>query len=166
MGFFLIVISFIFLLVIYSKFNFESFEVLLYSFLSQLLLILIVTESLSALSLLDKSFIPLSWLLIDTILLSVCLTLYKGFKFNIRFKKPELSVINGIIALVFILLIIQAIAYPPNNYDAMTYHMARIPHWLSNRLRKCGQNKLVKPQFMVFLDRYNGEFEIILQMYY
>lgn len=132
MGFFLIVISFIFLLVIYSKFNFESFEVLLYSFLSQLLLILIVTESLSALSLLDKSFIPLSWLLIDTILLSVCLTLYKGFKFNIRFKKPELSVINGIIALVFILLIIQAIAYPPNNYDAMTYHMARIPHWLSN----------------------------------
>jgi hypothetical protein len=29
-----------------------------------------------------------------------------------------------------------------------------------------GQNKLVKPQFMVFLDRYNGEFEIILQMYY
>lgn len=29
-----------------------------------------------------------------------------------------------------------------------------------------GQNKLEKPQFMVFLDRYHGEFEVILQMYY
>lgn len=29
-----------------------------------------------------------------------------------------------------------------------------------------GQNKLEKPQFMVFLDRCYGEFEVILQMYY
>lgn len=29
-----------------------------------------------------------------------------------------------------------------------------------------GQNKLDKPQFMVFLDRSEGEFEVILQMYY
>ena len=29
-----------------------------------------------------------------------------------------------------------------------------------------GQNKLAKPQFMVFLDRTNEEFEVILQMYY
>jgi hypothetical protein len=29
-----------------------------------------------------------------------------------------------------------------------------------------GQNKLDKPQFMVFIDRTNGEFEVILQMYY
>jgi hypothetical protein len=29
-----------------------------------------------------------------------------------------------------------------------------------------GQNILDKPQFMIFLDRSNGEFEVILQMYY
>ncbi len=29
-----------------------------------------------------------------------------------------------------------------------------------------GQNMLDKPQFMIFLDRSNGEFEVILQMYY
>ena len=29
-----------------------------------------------------------------------------------------------------------------------------------------GLNSLEKPQFMVFIDRYNGETEILLQMYY
>ncbi len=29
-----------------------------------------------------------------------------------------------------------------------------------------GKNTLEKPQFMVFLDRYNEEFEVIVQMYY
>lgn len=40
----------------------------------------------------------------------------------------------------------------------------------SNRLggvnEYIGQNTLEKPQFMVFIDRYNGEFEVILQMYH
>lgn len=29
-----------------------------------------------------------------------------------------------------------------------------------------GYNTLEKPQFIVFIDRYNGEFEVVLQMYY
>ena len=31
-----------------------------------------------------------------------------------------------------ILLLIQGIIYPPNNWDSMTYHMARIAHWVMN----------------------------------
>ncbi len=31
-----------------------------------------------------------------------------------------------------ILLFIQGILYPPNNWDSMTYHMARIAHWVMN----------------------------------
>jgi 4-amino-4-deoxy-L-arabinose transferase-like glycosyltransferase len=31
-----------------------------------------------------------------------------------------------------ILLLIQGIIYPPNNWDSMTYHMARITHWVMN----------------------------------
>ena len=33
---------------------------------------------------------------------------------------------------VSILLLIQGIIYPPNNWDSMTYHMARIAHWVMN----------------------------------
>ena len=43
---------------------------------------------------------------------------------------------NKIIVLVsvlfFLLLFIQGILYPPNNWDSMTYHMARIAHWVMN----------------------------------
>ena len=31
-----------------------------------------------------------------------------------------------------ILLLIQGIIYPPNNWDSMTYHMARVAHWVMN----------------------------------
>ncbi|MFN5443947.1 MAG: ArnT family glycosyltransferase [Crocinitomicaceae bacterium] len=31
-----------------------------------------------------------------------------------------------------VLLFIQGILYPPNNWDSMTYHMARIAHWVMN----------------------------------
>ncbi len=31
-----------------------------------------------------------------------------------------------------LLLFIQGILYPPNNWDSMTYHMARIAHWVMN----------------------------------
>ena len=33
---------------------------------------------------------------------------------------------------ISILLFIQGILYPPNNWDSMTYHMARIAHWVMN----------------------------------
>jgi 4-amino-4-deoxy-L-arabinose transferase-like glycosyltransferase len=33
---------------------------------------------------------------------------------------------------LFALLFIQGILYPPNNWDSMTYHMARISHWVMN----------------------------------
>jgi len=43
---------------------------------------------------------------------------------------------NKIIVLVsllfFLLLFIQGILYPPNNWDSMPYHMARIAHWVMN----------------------------------
>ncbi|MFN8356947.1 MAG: glycosyltransferase family 39 protein [Spirosomataceae bacterium] len=31
------------------------------------------------------------------------------------------------------LLLVQAIGSPPNNYDSMSYHMARVSHWIQNQ---------------------------------
>ena len=36
--------------------------------------------------------------------------------------------IFGIVTLIFL----QGILYPPNNWDSMTYHLARIPNWIGN----------------------------------
>jgi hypothetical protein len=39
----------------------------------------------------------------------------------------------GAIALILASTFAAAILYPPNNYDSMTYHMARVAHWISNK---------------------------------
>lgn len=132
MGIILFVIAFVLLSFIYSKFNFESFEVFLFSLLTQLVLILFLTEFLSAFSLIYKDVIGLSWILIDALLLGICIYLYKGFKFKFNGAMPKFNTLNTIVVFIFLLLIIQSLVYPPNNYDAMTYHMARLPNWLAN----------------------------------
>ena len=40
----------------------------------------------------------------------------------------------GILLILFITLtFIQGLIYPPNNWDSLTYHMGRIPHWVENQ---------------------------------
>ncbi|HEW79733.1 MAG TPA: hypothetical protein ENH34_07215 [Phycisphaerales bacterium] len=34
---------------------------------------------------------------------------------------------------LILLLLVTALIYPPNNYDSMTYHMARVAHWIQNQ---------------------------------
>ena len=132
MGIILFVLAFVLLNFIFSKFNFEAFEVFLFSLLSQLILILLLTESLSAFSLIDKHLIGFSWLLIDALLFGYCIYLYKGFGFKLSCPTPQFNLSNSIVTFIFILLIVQSLVYPPNNYDAMTYHLARLPNWLAN----------------------------------
>ncbi len=40
--------------------------------------------------------------------------------------------ITRVIVVLLILSLILALIYPTNNYDALTYHMARVGHWLQN----------------------------------
>jgi Dolichyl-phosphate-mannose-protein mannosyltransferase len=42
-------------------------------------------------------------------------------------------VMLSIVALQMIALGLVALVYPPNNYDSMNYHMARVAHWEQNR---------------------------------
>ncbi|MFA7658936.1 MAG: glycosyltransferase family 39 protein [Candidatus Gastranaerophilaceae bacterium] len=102
------------------------------------LLLVSITEGLSIFKLINFKCIALSWGIIDLIL---ALILYILFKKNI-FKNiklplfPKLDIylkIMCIIAGVYIVATgLTAIVAAPNNYDSMTYHMARIIHWMQN----------------------------------
>jgi hypothetical protein len=51
------------------------------------------------------------------------------------FHRPSLLsiLLLGIIGFILATTLVTALLYPPNNWDSMTYHMARVPHWISNQ---------------------------------
>lgn len=101
------------------------------------LLIVISTEILSLFSLITFEAILTFWLFI---IFSASVFLFKQPKTKnpfFAFKLSDFTLSNKIFILliVFIVFVIGIIAFvaPPNTYDSMTYHMARIPHWIQNK---------------------------------
>lgn len=100
------------------------------------LLITILTELLSALDAI--SFYPLliSWGLIVIIALYLCIRSFTGTypnrRSNIAFlKTPDTFLMIGLAFIVSVELVICLVA-PPNTADSMSYHMARVAHWIQN----------------------------------
>ncbi|NVM64675.1 hypothetical protein FHW88_002964 [Mucilaginibacter sp. SG538B] len=139
-GFILIFFS----LGIYYKPGNSRKEILLISIILFSVLIVFITELLSSLHRLNFLGILISWGLFGVIN-AVYLYLNKNrlFSFinNIKLDtgkklktltKLQLTLMAGI-ALMLILIFIQGIIYPPNNWDSMTYHLARITSWVSHQ---------------------------------
>lgn len=95
-----------------------------------------ITEALSAFKGIHFNGILFSWLI--PLILLIAYTIRK----NLLIKNKEIfttvlkyPVTNRVYILIISLLAISlfiAIAYPPNNYDSLTYHMARVEHWRQN----------------------------------
>ncbi len=47
-------------------------------------------------------------------------------------KKSEYIIYLSITSII-LLTLLTALVYPPTTWDSMTYHMARIPHWIENK---------------------------------
>lgn len=102
------------------------------------LLFVLITEGLSAYSTLSFRYVLLSWLLILLVLLGACL--YKRIRLT-KIREILIATVSiyrlgwmvWIMAICVLVSFILAIAYPPNNYDSMTYHMARVAHWVQNK---------------------------------
>lgn len=96
----------------------------------------ISTEILSAFHWIDFPHVLGVWLLL-------CLggVLAVAFRKNPRFSlketfheiTPVAAFLLGAIVFVLAATLATALLYPPNNWDSMTYHMARVPNWIVDR---------------------------------
>jgi hypothetical protein len=93
-----------------------------------------LTEALSLFRILTPSGILCGWIVYNVILLTIFFRLYKNGKEQIKMTQVfpfqwEYRALIFILAVTFFI----AVAYPPNNWDSMTYHLPRIEHWLQNK---------------------------------
>ncbi len=104
----------------------------------------IITEVLSLFDFIIYESIFFSWLGAVLVVISLIFIFYKKdpdlVRVRIRnlvdkisgFTWQDLLIIIGI-TLILVLTLIVALYSPPNTFDSMTYHMARIVHWIQNR---------------------------------
>jgi hypothetical protein len=116
---------------------------ILHALLVTSILIVFSTEYLSYFHLFNKKGLMFFWSALTGILLSKHINKKYDFFYvlkytikNIKSLFEEISSLQKgvLLSLLFILclIIIQGIAYPPNNWDSMTYHLPRITHWIQN----------------------------------
>ena len=102
-------------------------------------ILVVLTEILSRVHAITQQWLALSWsgILLLLIVLAVKTDVAKrGWRRIIhmlaRVNTTKLWLLICISALSFVLLVV-AIASPPNNVDSLQYHMSRVMHWAQNR---------------------------------
>jgi 4-amino-4-deoxy-L-arabinose transferase-like glycosyltransferase len=119
-------------------------ELLISSVLIFSAILVSITELLSLLHRLNYQFVFISWAIITFVLIFYMYLNNKKARHFVTSLKPDLKEkLTGLTklqkalliasAIILLLIFIQALLYPPNNWDAMTYHMARITSWISHQ---------------------------------
>ena len=110
-------------------------------------LVVLITEILSLFSAINYQTILFSWTVITLINLLYLYWKKEAFiKFYVNLKRQINETYKHLKAIklyekcllfsVFIILLlvfVQGVIYPPNNWDSMNYHLARIPSWISHQ---------------------------------
>ncbi len=99
--------------------------------------IAISTQILSFLNLLHDSAVRNLWVSFICVLL-LALFIRRGHwapppKYRKEDNGSEKYLILGSIGFLALLTFLSGLLYPPNNWDSLTYHMARVMHWIANR---------------------------------
>jgi hypothetical protein len=133
--------TFLTLIFVYTKTNdyYGYFRALLKAYLSLYLFIVISTELLSFFNAITFQNILLSWLLLlagGSVIARLQKRRGKTVPIPDFRKLLQLETTSKLILLVIILILavtlLTGILYPPNNWDSMTYRMARVVNWISN----------------------------------
>lgn len=119
-------------------------EVLLRSVLVFSVILVSITEFISFFHILNFWFILMTWIGIflmnffflyfkrDELSSFIAIHIHNIRKAFLGLNKFEKSLFFSVIALL-IFTFIQGLIYPPNNWDSMSYHMARITNWISHQ---------------------------------
>ncbi len=94
-------------------------------------LVFFSTEIFSALHVLNQQYVTTFWIISALSTSVYCLWLYR--KKKIHYQLTKYDIFNVILILWFILLGIIAFYVVPNNWDSMTYHLARVANWMQNQ---------------------------------
>ena len=137
---FLVLLTALYLILDGKDFRADALKV----FLTTFFLIGLSTELLSLITQLNRKGIFITWSLFNIAAISLLFTVWQKKRKAIDKTLPinkesfqQTFQIRGInlfiIALVIGITLYISLKAPPNNYDSMTYHMARIPHWIQNQ---------------------------------
>ncbi len=108
-------------------------EAVLYSICLNCTAVVVITELLSVWNVLTFSWLAGSWMIIVLALFSYAV-IHKSFtelgsKLAFFVKRIRTEKLLWCVLLLWSISGIIAILYPTNNYDSLTYHMARVAHW-------------------------------------
>ena len=100
--------------------------------------IAVSTEALSAIHAISFPILLMAWFLFLLVCVVAAALLLRrksqGFALpEWRAVTPLTALRAGALAFLLATTLATAFLYPPNNWDSMTYHMARVAHWISNR---------------------------------
>ena len=93
-------------------------------------LALAVSEAASAFQLLDFVTLAACWLVLSA--LFILIGVRRGAAFPAPLRWSSLSRVDQVVTVYLAILFLLAMIYPPNNYDSLTYHLARIEHWIQD----------------------------------
>ncbi len=117
-------------------------EALIKSFLGNLFLILLSTEVLSLINQITFKGVLFFWILVVVLEIIVLISMIRSKKFDlaqIKSLKRKLIftgyewLIIGLLGVICATTLLIALLSPPNNYDSMTYHMARVAEWIQHQ---------------------------------
>ena len=99
--------------------------------------LVVTTEGLSLFGALSKGPLLILWIILDISLIAFLAPHWNAIKDNLRPAPLSLDGVEWIMiaggALLLAVTLTVALWAPPNSWDAMTYHMPRVMHWIQNQ---------------------------------